>query len=335
MDAAPRRVVAALAPLLVLAALVTAAACGRVGGGREAAAPTTATASATSAARPTTTTVAASPTVAPSPTGEAPPATAVGDPVDLGTASRYVALGDSFSAGAGLAPYDDARCGRSPRAYPNLVRFTGPARVEVIACEAARVAGVAAQADATTWGDDVGLVTVTVGGNDVGFVDFFAACGLRPACFEQPYGGYDTLDAWSAARRQALGPELTALLADLRRRAPEAQVVLLGYPQLLPEVLGPGPGCDVLGLAFDAGERRALRQGTDALNATLAAAASAAGATFAPVADRFAGHEACSDDPWLLFGGLADLVSAPEGVLHPNDTGQAAYAAALLDALPR
>lgn len=324
-----RRVVAAsghglLAALAALGLLATG--CGQVDGGAagdEAPVPVTVLPSPSSAAGG-------------GPTAPAPPATPAGpgELVDLGVATRYVALGDSFSAGAGLAPYDDAGCGRSPRAYPRLVRFTGPADVEVFACEAARVADVAAQAGAARWGQDVGLVTLTVGGNDVGFVDFFAACGLRLACFDQPYGGFSTLAAWSDARREALGPALSALLVDLRARAPQARVALLGYPQLLPAQLGPGPGCQVLDRAFDAGERAALRDATEALNATLAGAAAAAGAVFVPVADEFAGQEACgAGEPWLRFGGLRDLVEAPEGVLHPSDAGQAAYAQALATAL--
>lgn len=324
----PRRARAALAALCLLAA----AACGQVGDDERARAPD---ADEQLSPRPRGEATGPSTTeLPPAPTPATPPSNAPRADVDLGGASRYVALGDSFSAGGGLGPYDEPTCGRSGRAYPHLVRFVGPVEVEVQACEAARVADVATQAGAVAWGEDVGLVTVTVGGNDVGFVDFFGACALRPNCFEAPYAGQPMLWAWSEARLAALGPELEAVLVDVRARAPRGRVVLLGYPQLLPAALEEGPGCQLLGVAFDPSELRGLRSSTTALNAVLAAAADAAGVAFVPVADRFAGHEACGGgESWLLFGGAGDLLNAPEGLLHPSEAGQAAYADALADAL--
>lgn len=329
----PARAVAAL-----LALTLAAGACGQVGGDAGSGpSPPSGAASSTPPADPADATDPTGPDpTGPSPTGTvaAPDEPSAGATIDLGPARRYVALGDSFSAGGGLTPYDDAACGRSPRAYPQLLEFAGPVDRSVLACEAARVADVAAQARAADLGDDVGLVTLTVGGNDAGFIDFFGACALRSDCFDAPYAGSPTFRAWGQERRARLGGDLVELLAELRERAPNARLVLAGYPQLLPAELSTASGCQLLGAAFDAGELAELRASTTALNEVLSAAAATAGATFAPVEERFAGHEACGPgEPWLLFGGMAQLLRAPDGVLHPNDVGQAAYAEAVAEAV--
>ncbi len=254
--------------------------------------------------------------------------------IGLGDATRYVALGDSFSAGDGLAPYVDAACDRSPRAYPNLLRFDGEVNRISAACSAAYVRDVAGQAAAAQLGDDVGLVTLTIGGNDAGFIDFFGACALRTSCFDQPYEGYASLGEWSKAQIDALGPALTAAIDGVQQAAPNTRVVVAGYPQLLPTTFSTGAGCELLSAGFDASELAALRTSTLAVNGALAQATEAAGATFVDVVERFAGHEACGGpEPWLMFGTLEQLLTSPEGVLHPNDAGQRAYADAITAAL--
>ena len=254
--------------------------------------------------------------------------------IDLDGALRYVALGDSFSAGDGLRPYDDPACDRSPRAYPNLAVFEGEVELTSLACSAAMVPQVREQAAAAGLGADVGLVTVTVGGNDAGFLQFFTACALQPGCFAAPYEQFPTLEAWAQARLEVVGPSVVHLLETLVTSTPSARVVILGYPQLLPETLADGPGCALLAGALDPTEVAGLRRSTAALNEVLAAAAATAGATFVDVAGRFAGHEPCAPgEPWLTFGTLEQLLGTPEGVLHPNDAGQRAYAEALTDAL--
>jgi lysophospholipase L1-like esterase len=103
-----------------------------------------------------------------------------------GAASRanqptYVALGDSFSSGEGLAPYlaGSQRCDRSPEAYPELVaRRLGAVRLRFLACSGASIAQVDRQiraVPASGW-RRVRLTTVTAGGNDLPFSGLIAAC---------------------------------------------------------------------------------------------------------------------------------------------------------------
>jgi lysophospholipase L1-like esterase len=93
--------------------------------------------------------------------------------------SRYVAMGSSFAAGPGLpsrAPGSPRRAGRSTGNYAHLiaralgldlhdVTFSGATTSDILGPSAA---GRAAQLDAVT--PETSLVTITAGGNDVGFV---------------------------------------------------------------------------------------------------------------------------------------------------------------------
>ncbi len=93
--------------------------------------------------------------------------------------SHYVAMGSSFAAGPGLpprAPGSPRRAGRSARNYAHLVAsalgldlhdvtYSGATTGDILGPSAA---GQPAQLDAVT--PATRLVTITAGGNDVGFV---------------------------------------------------------------------------------------------------------------------------------------------------------------------
>ncbi|MDP8936895.1 MAG: SGNH/GDSL hydrolase family protein [Actinomycetota bacterium] len=244
---------------------------------------------------------------------------------------RYLALGDSYTAGEGLPPFDTSTpgCHRSEVAFPRLVRVGPTADVTSRACSGATTAdvlereqhpGVGLQIDAVARGTD--LVTVTVGGNDLGFATVMTDCVYaRLPC--------SRLDAQVERALDRLGPRLDLLYGEVRRRAPDARLVVVGYPQLIadpaghdvdscPGLVGPFSG----GLRIDAGEVRWLREKGDRLATVVRAAASAAGATYVDSAAAFAGHEACTPEPWM------SAVAVPQVALsfHPNAAGHAELA---------
>jgi lysophospholipase L1-like esterase len=237
-------------------------------------------------------------------------------PARAESAVRYAALGDSYSAGVGAPPYDPASgsCNRSPQGYPALWAATrSPAAFAFVACGGATTGTVlASQLGAVN--RTTSLVTITVGGNDVGFVAVVGTCtvGSTSACST----------AVNAARTLAttvLPAQLTATYLAIRLRAPRARLVVLGYPRLFETsatCAAPAPS---------QANRVTLNAGADTLNAVLAARAAALGATFVGVADRFAGHGVCGADPWINAPG-ADVT----GSYHPNATGyREGYLAAL------
>lgn len=157
-----------------------------------------------------------------------------------------------------------------------------------------------------------------MGGNDLGFVEVVAHCLLDP----QPCS---SLDAQVEASLDRLGPTLEDAYRQIKVRAPAARLVVVGYPQLVadpakanldtcPAMASPLPGRRV-----DAADGRWLREKGTRLSAVMAGAAKAAGATYVDVATDFAGHEACSADPWLTGVVLNDL----RGSFHPTQAGQA------------
>src|SRR4051794_2361731 len=92
-------------------------------------------------------------------------------PAHAATAVDYVALGDSYSSGTGAPPYTSSMlCLRSPRGYPQLwVAGHTVSSFRYVACSGATTGSMSGQLRALGAGTD--LVTVTVGGNDVGFAD--------------------------------------------------------------------------------------------------------------------------------------------------------------------
>jgi lysophospholipase L1-like esterase len=177
-------------------------------------------------------------------------------------------------------------------------------------------------------GDEV--VMLTLGGDDLGFLKVLSTCmrlswsdPLSSPC-KQHYtsGGTDQL----AALVTAEAPKMTAVLSQIRARAPRARVLLVGYPDLFPVHGGCWPGVPIT-----AGDITYLRGLELKMNAVLAADAAAARVTFVDTYDPTVGHDFCAsgnakDVEGLVPGSLA----AP---FHPNARGQAAIAALVLKAL--
>jgi len=206
----------------------------------------------------------------------------VAAPAEAATASSsYAALGDSYSSGVGAGAEDPASgaCRRSPHAYPALwAADHAAASFAFVACSGATTTTVfATQLGPLDRGTT--LVTITVGGNDVGFVPVVATCLVA-----------STSTCASAVRvaeglaRDVLPAQLTVTFGAIRLHAPRARLVVLGYPRLFET----GPTCG--GGGMSQGNRIAVNGGADVLDTVLAARARAWGATFVDVRPGFAGH---------------------------------------------
>jgi lysophospholipase L1-like esterase len=203
-----------------------------------------------------------------------------------------VALGDSFSAGVGTGSYDLAGspCRRSSHAYGPLWAGRHDARLTFLACSGAKMNEVLRK-QVPKVPREAGLILITMGGNDTGFMPVLSVCTLTSddsTCRKAVRLG-------EAAAMTAVPVQLTAALALLRDRAPQADIVVLGYPRLFEE----GP-CTVP-FAPSAYRRALLNDGVDLLNDTLRRFTKAMGARFIDVDARFAGHGICASDgqPWI------------------------------------
>jgi hypothetical protein len=281
--------------------------------------------------------------------------------IDLGGPGRYVALGDSYSAGEGLAPFEDGtqnvdrggdRCHRSLNAaYAGLLAFDHDTTLVFRACSGAQVRHVFDEvqdqsgvpnrlglqvepdvADLADDEDDVRLVTITMGGNDVGFADVLKFCGWDEwlhACVDRPFRDHDSLDEWAAVELGLLRTGLLGLYPGLRAAFPTARILVLGYPLLLPSQKAPDLGlrCRILFRAIDDREREAIRGWNEELNRTIQAATEEVGVAieYVDVATHFAGHEACGPHgEWIQAIGLEALPKGPvrDGLFHPVTVGQ-------------
>ncbi|WNV83816.1 SGNH/GDSL hydrolase family protein [Umezawaea sp. Da 62-37] len=229
-------------------------------------------------------------------------------------APEYAALGDSYAAGVGTGS-SSGGCGRTAFAYPNLWKDAhGPASFQFPACSGATVGEVLErQLPALT--PETGLVTLTVGGDDIGFSDVMSTCALK-----SDRDCKQAVDQAGVITRDELPGRLSQLFAAVERASPGARTVLLGYPRLFE----PGSCPDGLSEA----KRTAVNAGADLLADVTRSAADRAGVTYVDMRQPFAGHGLCSAESWL--GGVADPV---EDSYHPTKQGQVAYLRALESAV--
>ena len=170
-------------------------------------------------------------------------------------------------------------------------------------------------------------ITLTIGGNDAEFARVLARCiALNcKALYDRPSG--DRLE--QAALR--VGARLPTVYAAIQRAAPEARLVVVGYPRLFPEQKpgGPAAACSAWDGITEA-EGRYLNDATRFLNAQIGAAAEAAGATFVDVTEAFDGQELrCTGKTYLT----PFLSRTDPGWFHPNARGHTRLAEVVASAL--
>jgi lysophospholipase L1-like esterase len=151
------------------------------------------------------------------------------------------------------------------------------------------------------------LVSITIGGNDSGFSRVMESCVFLPTSW--------CLNAIATAETfiaDQLPARLDTTLQTIAADAPNATVVVLGYPDLYD--LSKSGSC--VGLSTRA--RTALNQGANDLDGALQAAAQANDDTFADVRGQFAGHEICDSGSWLHSADVFAISSS----YHPTAAGQ-------------
>ncbi|MGA8848006.1 MAG: SGNH/GDSL hydrolase family protein [Nocardioides sp.] len=256
------------------------------------------------------------------------------------TALRYVALGDSYSAATGVLPLDTTappQCLRSTRNYPHLLADRLGARLTDVSCGAADTGdvqesqgqGIAPQLDAVSRSTD--LVTMTIGGNDSGvFINSIAQCGaagvstagMGSPCKDR-YG-----KAFVETIRSTTLPSLKQALRAVHRRAPRAEVAILGYPWIMPPTVGCYPQMPVA-----TGDVSYLFNLQRVLNNVVRRAARATDSVYVDVPKASRGHDACQGigRRWVE----PVLLGTNPVIVHPNARGEAAMARIALRTLAR
>jgi lysophospholipase L1-like esterase len=222
-------------------------------------------------------------------------------------ADKYVALGDSYSAGNGANSANlDASCNRNTYAYPYLLAQQKGLALSFVACSGAVTGDVINnQVNAIT--SDTKLVTITIGGNDIGFTNLIIACTTL-GCASQIASSQNQINTQLPAK-------LDATYAAIKAKAPTAKVVVLGYGR---PFASPPRTC-LAATGVSSSEETSLTTLVDSLNTTIKTRAQAYGFSYADVNPYWSGHDVCASNPFT--NGLTLLHSADS--YHPTRNGYA------------
>jgi lysophospholipase L1-like esterase len=231
------------------------------------------------------------------------------EPANAATVVNYVALGDSYSSGVGAGSYisSSGSCDRSTNAYSALwAAAHSPTTYNSVACSGATTATVnnsqlSALSASTT------LVSITIGGNDAGFSNIMETCVLdgTSACVS-------AVQSAENFAQSTLPGLLDTTYNGIRSHAPNARVVVLGYPVFYQLNV-------TLCLGLSGTSRSKIDEGINLIDGVMQSAAGRHGFVFGDVRSPFVGHQLCSGGTkWLHALNITDISES----YHPTAAGQ-------------
>jgi len=221
---------------------------------------------------------------------------------------NYVALGDSYSSGVGAGSYtsESGSCDRSPNAYSALwAKAHLPTSYVSVACSGATTTSVI-NTQLSALSTATNLVSVTAGGNDVGFSNIMQTCVL--------YGTSDCVAAVNAAETKAqtvLPGLLNTMYNAISSHAPYAKVVVLDYPVFYDTSVS-------FCIGLSSTSRAKIDEGINLADGITKTAAVNHGFTFAEARPAFLGHQICDGTSWLHSLNYLDITES----YHPTAAGQ-------------
>lgn len=254
--------------------------------------------------------------------------------------NSYVALGDSFVAGPGIPPQgSDPECGRSAVNYPSLVAEAigvgdfvdascgGAVSEDLRGTQVAAItrADIAPQYDALR--PDTDLVTVGIGGNDIGLVQLAISCinfASPPQGRSCAKGDPDRPDSYDVAI-DAFAPTYTTIVEEIQARSPHADILFVGYPTGIRD-----GGCFPEQQMWPQ-DATYLQSKIDRLNTVMAEQVVGAGARFVDLRTSTIGHDACATPEQRWMEGV--VPTSPGIPLHPNAAGHRNAAEQVVGAL--
>ncbi|MCX2948898.1 GDSL-type esterase/lipase family protein [Lentzea sp. NEAU-D7] len=252
------------------------------------------------------------------------PAVPAAEGTDVGPVDALV-LGDSVAAGAGLPAVvqptaQDRACGRSADAFAENLAAVNRWRILNLACGGATITAgvmgsqqagdtvVPSQLAVAKTSEQVRVVIVSIGANDVGWTSLLRLCAMTPSCDNNASTAYfqQQLAEFSLSYEQ--------LLLRLRELPARPRLLI----NLYYDPFGGNQHC-LAEHGFTPAKQRSLLALLHSLNEVLRKGAEAAGAT--PVRPDFTGHGLCDQQPYVQ----GVNASAP---FHPTTAGQLAMALA-------
>jgi lysophospholipase L1-like esterase len=230
-------------------------------------------------------------------------------------ATKYVALGDSYSSGTGTRTFYESTCQRSVYAYPYLLHNAHPEWTFVNAtCSGAKTSDLI-NTQAASLTVDTNWVTYTIGGNDAGFSSVITTCA-EPSWASDCNGAINTAQSYI---QNTLPGRLDLVNNKIKERSPSAKVVVLDYPRLFN-----GEDCNAF-TWFSPSEETRLNETADMLKNVESAAATRAGSNFIfrDVIPPFIGHAVCSGGGGSSTEWINGLSNPTGESYHPKTTGHA------------
>lgn len=149
------------------------------------------------------------------------------------------------------------------------------------------------------------IITLGIGGNDVGFGNFIQACTGFGTCEQSQPGTKKSVDLIKRIAENQ--NRLVSTYKKVKSEAPNARLYVHGYPQIIEATSGTCAN----NVHFDAQERLFISYATHYLNEVVKSAATEAGAYYIDVEHIFAGRTLCS--------GVPDTDIMMNGVTAGND----------------
>jgi lysophospholipase L1-like esterase len=246
----------------------------------------------------------------------------------------YVSLGDSYTA-APLVPNPTGSpilCGRSTNNYPSdVTRALAPSSFTDASCSSATTVDMT-QSQSLEGGLQTAppqfnalkandaLVSVGIGGNDAGLISVAEECAkldiIRPTGTACKNHYASSSGDPNVAAINATGPKLAAVIQGIHARAPQAEVMVVGYPDGLPTN---GSSCWPL-VPISGGDITYFDGLETSLNSVLRNAANTNGAEYVDTFTSSVGHDACKASGTAWVNGIIPTSAAFP--LHPNKAGE-------------
>ncbi|HEV2375059.1 MAG TPA: GDSL-type esterase/lipase family protein, partial [Streptosporangiaceae bacterium] len=177
------------------------------------------------------------------------------------------------------------------------------------------------------------VVTLTIGGNDLGFADIIETCIFEPCrqWFANP-AGPDQIDT----RLASLAPLLEQAFADVRAAAGTSNVYAVTYPS--PVAYDPGqPSESTDCTMIYNSDRQWLNAKLPELTNTIITAAKQAGIKYIDISTLFSGHAACTQNSYVIKPAALfpptpwDCYTVPcsDNWFHPDTSGYQAMEQAI------
>jgi hypothetical protein len=249
----------------------------------------------------------------------------------------YVSLGDSYTAGPGIAPQTGVpECGQSAANYPHLVAVDLSLALTDVSCSGANTLNMinAQYPDQPPQFDALSptteIVTLSIGGNDNNFysstvstctfIDSELVGEVGAPC--KKHYGHSTANEIIAD-----GALIGEAIHQIHVHSPSAKVFVIGYPDLLPK-----QGNCFASLPWTSGDYHFWDGLERKLNSVFKSRAKSNGAIYVDTYTGSVGHDICQPVGlrWMepLYGGGG-------AALHPNGLGEAHQAVAVEQAMTK